>query len=137
MLKFIDSILKNFRSCFTRKASYQWFVSIVVGLMIRNDHLGLTSIIRDLFLYPKCYESMIHFFRSTAWSLEGLRDKWLTVVKRQAPFSYVENYTILIGDGMKQSKEARRMPGVKKLHQESEDSSKGEYIFGHLFGAIG
>ena len=29
------------------------------------------------------------------------------------------------------------MPGVKKLHQESEDSSKGEYIFGHLFGAIG
>ena len=29
------------------------------------------------------------------------------------------------------------MPGVKKLHQESEDSSKGEYIFGHMFGAIG
>lgn len=38
---------------------------------------------------------------------------------------------------MKQSKEGRRMPGVKKLHQESENSSKGEYIFGHLFGAIG
>ncbi|MNC24304.1 hypothetical protein D3C75_723570 [compost metagenome] len=29
------------------------------------------------------------------------------------------------------------MPGVKKLHQESENVSKGEYIFGHLFGAIG
>lgn len=29
------------------------------------------------------------------------------------------------------------MPGVKKLHQDSEDSSKGEYIFGHLFGAVG
>lgn len=29
------------------------------------------------------------------------------------------------------------MPGVKKLRQESENSSKGEYIFGHLFGAIG
>lgn len=29
------------------------------------------------------------------------------------------------------------MPGVKKLHQESEDQSKAEYIFGHLFGAIG
>ncbi|OMF29781.1 hypothetical protein BK133_17430 [Paenibacillus sp. FSL H8-0548] len=29
------------------------------------------------------------------------------------------------------------MPGVKKLHQESENSSKAESIFGHLFGAIG
>jgi len=29
------------------------------------------------------------------------------------------------------------MPGVKKLHQESENSSQAEYIFGHLFGAIG
>lgn len=29
------------------------------------------------------------------------------------------------------------MPGVKKLHQESEDQSKAEYIFGHFFGAVG
>ncbi|WP_179090284.1 hypothetical protein MHI37_02635 [Paenibacillus sp. FSL H8-0548] len=42
-----------------------------------------------------------------------------------------------MGDGMKQAKEARRMPGVKKLHQESKNSSKAKYIFGHLFGAIG
>ena len=44
---------------------------------------------------------------------------------------------ILIGDGVKESKEARYMPGVKKLHQESENSSKANYIFGHLFGAVG
>jgi hypothetical protein len=29
------------------------------------------------------------------------------------------------------------LPGVKRLHQESENSAKGEYIFGQLFGAIG
>jgi hypothetical protein len=29
------------------------------------------------------------------------------------------------------------MPGVKKMHQESENASKGEYIFGHMFGGIG
>ncbi len=45
--------------------------------------------------------------------------------------------TILIGDGVKQSKEAPKMPGVKRLHQGSENSSKAEYIFGHLFSAIG
>ena len=29
------------------------------------------------------------------------------------------------------------MPCVKRLHQESENSSKAEYIFGHMFGCIG
>ena len=29
------------------------------------------------------------------------------------------------------------MPGVKRLHQESENSSKAKYIFGHMFGAVG
>jgi hypothetical protein len=44
---------------------------------------------------------------------------------------------VLIGDGVKQSKEGKKMPGVKRLHQESENSGKSEYIFGHMFGAIG
>ncbi|WP_342478707.1 hypothetical protein NYE24_11450 [Paenibacillus sp. FSL H7-0350] len=38
---------------------------------------------------------------------------------------------------MKQTKDGRRMPGVKKLYQGSENVSKKDYIFGHLFGAIG
>ena len=29
------------------------------------------------------------------------------------------------------------MPGVKKLHQESGNSSKAPYILGYLFGAVG
>ena len=29
------------------------------------------------------------------------------------------------------------MPGVKRLHQESENSGKTEFIFGHMFGFIG
>lgn len=29
------------------------------------------------------------------------------------------------------------MPDVKKLHQESENSAKPEYFFGHMFGGIG
>jgi hypothetical protein len=44
---------------------------------------------------------------------------------------------VLIGDGVKESKEGRRMPGVTLHHQESDNSSKGEYIYGHLFGGVG
>ena len=61
MLFFINEILKMFGSCFSREAAYQWFVILVVGLMIRDDHLGVTSVIRDLGLRPECYETMMHF----------------------------------------------------------------------------
>lgn len=107
-------------------AAFQWFVVVVVGLMLRADHLGLTSIIRDLSLAPRHYESLIHFFRSSARSLEGLRTAWLQVVRTHAPLVVRHGRVVLIGDGCKQGKEAQRMPGVKKLHQESENSAKGE-----------
>jgi hypothetical protein len=50
---------------------------------------------------------------------------------------YVDGRPVMVGDGVKQSKEGRFMPGVKRLHQESENSAKGEYIFGHMFGGLG
>ena len=137
MLKFIDSLLCQFRSCFSREASFNWFVVTVVGLMLRSDHLGTTSIIRDLSLNPACYEALNHFFRSSAWSLESLWQTWLHIVKEYAPLYREQDAVVLIGDGIKVAKEARYMPGVKKLHQESENSSKAPFIFGHLFGAVG
>ncbi|MFM1842727.1 MAG: hypothetical protein RLZZ490_1464 [Cyanobacteriota bacterium] len=41
-----------------------------------------------------------------------------------------------MGDGIKVGKEGRKMPGVKKLHQESEDVGKPEWIRGHYFSAL-
>jgi hypothetical protein len=43
---------------------------------------------------------------------------------------------VLIGDGIQVAKSGRKMPGVKKLHQESESNAKLEYIFGHSWQAI-
>ncbi|ETT49749.1 hypothetical protein C162_12713 [Paenibacillus sp. FSL R7-269] len=137
MLKYLNELLLPFRTCFSRQATFEWLVVIVIGFMLRSDHLGVTSIIRDLSLPSQRYEILIHFFRSSAWSLSSLQQTWLRVVRRSAPLLLVDHRVVLVGDGMKQTKEARRMPGVKKLHQESENVSKGEYIFGHLFGAIG
>lgn len=137
MLNFIDKFLGHFESCFSRKASFRWFIIITIGLMLRSDKLGVTSIIRDLALAPGCYPSMIHFFRASSWSLDTIRSRWFSAVKEYS-FLYKEgNFHILVGDGVKQSKEGRRMPGVKKLFQESENSAKPEYIHGHMFGGLG
>ena len=133
----IEKVLDDFRNLFHRKATYQWFVILVIGFMVRYDHLGVTSVIRALSLDGNCYETMLHFFRSKAYQLSAIRQRWCEVVRDSGLLYQVDGKTVLIGDGVKQSKEAYHMPGVKKLHQDSEDSSKGEYIFGHLFGAVG
>ena len=54
MLNFIDKILCQFESCFSRKASFRWFVTITIGFILRSDKLGVTSVIRDLALSPDC-----------------------------------------------------------------------------------
>lgn len=137
MAEFVEQSLKKFRGCFSREAAFRWFVLIIIAFILRDDHLGVTATIRTLVLDPACYESMIHFFRSSAFTTRDIRETWYRLVLEKAPIYKVDGRNVLVGDGVKQSKEGRYMPGVKKLHQESEDSSKGEFIFGHLMGGVG
>ncbi len=137
MLNFIEKVLCYFESCFSRKAAFRWFVAITIGLMLRSDKLGVTSVIRDLALSPQYCDSMLHFFRASSWSLEEIRKRWFSAVREYAPLFTEGGFHVLVGDGVKQSKEGRRMPGVKKLFQESENSAKPEYIHGHMFGGLG
>ena len=111
MLNIIEKILCHFESCFSRKAAFRWFVIIITGLMLRSDKLGVTSILRDLALAPGCYDSMLHFFRASSWSLEDIRKRWFSAVRLYAPLYKEGNFHVLVGDGVKQSKEGRRMPG--------------------------
>jgi hypothetical protein len=95
------------------------------------------SIIRALGIDHRRYESLLHFFRAKSWTLSAIREKWSKIVARSGLVYHVNGKAILIGDGVKQSKEGRKMPCVKRLFQESENSAKPEYIFGHMFGGIG
>jgi len=81
--------------------------------------------------------SMLNFFRSSGWNIDTIIKVWAGIVKSTGVLVQESGRYILIGDGVKESKEGRKMPGVKTLHQESDNSSKGEYIRGQLFGGIG
>lgn len=62
---------------------------------------------------------------------------WVDVLKC-SPYLIKEcGRYVITGDGVKVSKEGKKMPGVKKLHQESDNSSKSEYIHGQMFGGLG
>ena len=137
MLTFIEKLLSEFRICFSRTKTYNWFLVIISALLTRYDSLGVTSFIRALSLNHRLYETMLHFFRSSAYKTSGLKQCWHKIVCKNAPLIKIENRPLFIGDGCKVAKEARHMPGVKKLCQESEDSSKPQFIHGHMFGGIG
>jgi len=136
-MKIINDCLQEFRGCFSRAATFHWFLILVVAMVIRDDHLGITAVIRELLLNEKHYPSLVHFFHSTAWDLDALNDKWIKIVHKIAPLFAVLGDIIYVGDGVKAAKEARHMPGNKKQHQESETQSTPSFFFGHHFGGVG
>ena len=69
MLRTINDILLPFRDSFTRERTFYWAIITILGFMVREDSLGVTSIIRALYLSPSAYENLLHFFHSNAWNL--------------------------------------------------------------------
>lgn len=133
----IDSFLSGFRSCFSREAAFDWFRIIVVGLIVRFDHYGTTSFIRWLFIDPQYYGLILHFFRTSSWTVGELMDSWTKAVVNRFPIIEINGRSLIIGDTIKVGKEARKMPAVTTLRQESEDNAKPELIRGHHFAFIG
>ncbi|NBJ00951.1 hypothetical protein D3Z62_12520 [Lachnospiraceae bacterium] len=113
MLNFIGDSLSTFQNIFSRKADFHWFVVIVLGLMTYLDSLGVTLIIRVLSLDSAKYESLLHFFRSDAFSLQHLKHAWHRLVRKNGLLYRLNGRLLLIGDGTKHPKEGRYMPDVK------------------------
>ncbi len=97
MVKKRDSIFDVFRLCFSREATFHWFVIVIVGFYLRADHDGLTSIIRWLSLSPSCYDAMLHFFYATSWSVDTLLPVWATWVMSAYPLMTFYGRPLLLG----------------------------------------
>jgi hypothetical protein len=71
---------------------------IVIGMLLRRDYRGISSIVSTLRLEPKCYDNLIHFFRSKAFELSDLMGKWVDIVAQNAPLLKVADRLVVIGD---------------------------------------
>ena len=136
MMNFLQEILFGFKNCFSRVATFNWFVIVMTGFIMRTDHFGVTSIIRGLMINPKCYEKILHFFHSEAWSIDKVLHEWWNIILKSNTVVKKNGKVILLADHTKVSKEARKMPGVATLHQDSETSSKPSFFRGHFWGTI-
>jgi len=131
------NLVCQLRSACARNRTFLWMALCLAGMATRKDLLGVTSIVRALGLEPACYDRLLDFFHSPALDLNILTCAWCALVFRLDPgILRFNGRPVLVGDGIKVAKAGRKMPGVKKLHQESESNNKAEYIFGHSCQAV-
>lgn len=125
------------RPAFSRMLAFQWFCTLVAGLSVRTEHLGVTSVVRALKLRTDLYDNLLDACHSTAVHLEVLTVLWVqAVLKLFADPVLINGRLVLLGDGLKNPKRGRKMPGVKRLKQQSGSNTKPEFIQGHSLQAV-
>ena len=126
----------SLRGAFSRLRSFLWFATIVAGFAVRAELLGVTSIVRALKLQPRFYNTLLDHFHSDAVKLDRLSALWTQTVLRLFPRPLrINGRLVLVGDGIKVAKRGKKMPGVKLLHQHSENN-KPEYVMGHSLQVV-
>ncbi|NLL83076.1 MAG: IS4 family transposase, partial [Lentisphaerae bacterium] len=127
------SFVSPLRGAFKRERTFLWFVLALAGACVRPDLAGVTSYLRGLGLEVSCYGPLLAMFHSAAVDVGKLASLWTGAVLALLGGRLARSggRVILLADGIKVAKSGRKMPAVKKLHQESENNDKPEYIFGH------
>ena len=131
-------IVWKLKPAFSRWKTFYWGVVTLVCFSIRSDNAGITSFVREHFLSEKYYQRILDYFGSSAIDLERMTQIWTSLcLSIFDKFKITVNgKVVLIVDGLKVGKEGRKMPGVKLLHQSSQNNTKAEYIMGHSFQCV-
>ena len=130
------SVVAPLRAACSRNRTFLWLTVALAGMCARSDLLGVTSIVRTLGLAARCYDRLLDFFHSPALDVACLTRIWTRRVLALFPLHRFAGRPVLLGDGIKIPKSGRKMPAVKRLHQESDGNTKPEYIMGHSVQVI-
>jgi hypothetical protein len=136
MLSYTYQSLMYFRKMFSRNSTWVAFCMVILGFMGTHDMRGVTSFCRFWGLGESAYNSFLHFFRKSVWSLDALVAHWSAFVLSQNETVCADGRIALIGDHTCVAKDGRRMPCVVSMHQHSETQSRPSYFRGHYWGAI-
>lgn len=111
-LTYVYQLLCSFRYLFARQATWGVFCLVVLGIIGTHHPEGLSSLCQFWQMGERDYHRLLHFFHSTAWSLEPLVTHWSQLVLHQEVAVTVEGRIVLLGDHTYVVKDATRMPGV-------------------------
>ena len=128
--------VRALRPACSRTRTFLWMVLALISLCCRADLAGVTSYVRVLGFDDRAYYRFLHLFYSKGLDLDKLTALWVRLCPKLFKPFRAGPYLVCIADGIKAPKEGKKMPAVKRLHQQSASNSKPEYIMGHSFQAI-
>jgi hypothetical protein len=130
-------VVQQLRPACSRRRTFLWLAASLAAMTVRGDRLGVTSLVRALGLKADCYDRLLDFFHSKALDLDKLTRAWVALIQKVHPgILRVNGRIVLLGDGLKVPKSGKKMPAVKRLHQESDSNTKPNYIMGHSCQAV-
>lgn len=136
LIRRVEQILSNLPPAFSRHATYEWFVILIWGILLCTQHRAITSYLNGVGLTQHYYTQALHWFHSQAITAQKLSIEWHQWLISHPKVYRLRGQPVYVGDGIKVGKEGKKMPAVKKLHNESENVTKPEWIRGHYFGVI-
>lgn len=134
ILSFINDLVAVFKDGFGRDIS--WFLTLVMGMIICNEHLVVASVFYSVLSNLARYESELHFIRPNAVKDEQVWKIRIRKLRSCKLIFELDGQPVLIGDAIKVYEGRRRTPGVKKMHMEFANSASGYFPLGYTFGSV-
>jgi hypothetical protein len=129
-------LVKELRPAFSRERTFHWGVVVLIGLSIRQELYGVTSLLRAVGLSPKYYQRLLDTFCSSGINLQKLSRYWLLFLLRKGKPFNILGRIVLVVDGIKVGKTGKKMPAVKRTVQTSENNTKPTSIMAHSLQQI-
>lgn len=108
----LEQIVVKLRPAFSREAPFEWFVLLLWGVLLTTQPPAVTSYLNALGLGEAYYHQALHWFASSALRIDDLCYRWGRWLSGHPKNRPLKEQRVYVGDGIKVSKEGRKMPGV-------------------------
>ena len=130
-------LLQVFAPCFTAPG-FAYFQSYVWALMVVEGRKCLTRLARCAFFRQRDLSSWERFLAGYRWSLTAVTERLVRlVVERLGAQLHVHGAYLVGTDTTLVAKTAKRMLGVQKWKDHSDNADRGAYLVGHHWHLVG
>lgn len=131
------SLFLVFESCFTAP-SFAYFRGYVWALMVVEGRKCMTRLARCVFFHQRDLSSWERFLAEHRWSLTAVTARLVQlIVERLGEQLKVHGAYLLGKDTTLIAKTAKRMLGVQKWKDHSDNADRGAYLVGHHWNLVG
>jgi hypothetical protein len=133
----ILSLLQAFAPCFMAP-SFAYFQSYLWVLIVVEGRTCMTRLARCAFFHQRDLSSWERFLAEHRWSLNAVTDRLVTLVVSQLGDTLQVPGAYLLGtDTTVVAKTAKRMLGIQKWKNHSDNADHGAYRIGHHWHLVG